>query len=206
MKKKVNKKEETKKAIARKKLVNELVEKFDLVENAQNKFETENSKNFRIASVAIYDALNTKSVFKSVRHLATEMNRSKSDVARYFQAGKFLKGVTDEQLKKVGFNAYKVKTELRKIKSSMQVKTAEDLKKASEQNKVTRKVATCNHGSIDGLNTLLKDLIEHNKDVAKLCAIEKVLEDALKKINSKVIKTPTATPKGKALTKVLVNA
>lgn len=180
--KKVSKKENQKQAIARKNLVSNLVEKFDLVENAQKKFDKENSKNFRIASIAIYEALNTKSVFKSVRDLAEQMGRSKSDVGRYAQAGKFLKGVTDEQLEKVGFNAYKVKTELRKIKSSLEVKTAEDLKNASE--KVKGKKNTPATLTIDIALSFLKSVLE-NGTTEQAIEIKKQFSEMMKIENKK---------------------
>lgn len=187
-KKAVNKKDETKKAIARKKLVTELVEKFDLVENKEKSFSEDISKNFRVASIAIYDALNTKSVFKSIRHLATEMKRSKSDVHRYAQAGKFLKSVTDEQLKKVGMNAYSVKTQLRKVQSAMAPKNATELKKVSSKKVVKEKSAITTEQALSTLRTFItfspdaNKVSELKKSLAELIQLENKKESAMKKL------------------------
>lgn len=180
-KKVVNKKDETKKAIMRKKLVSELVEKFDLVENKEKSFTEDISKNFRVASIAIYDALNTKSVFKSIRHLATEMKRSKSDVHRYAQAGKFLKNVTDEQLKKVGMNAYSVKTQLRKVQSAIAPKNATELKKVSTK-KVSKKVSVI---TIDDALKTIETFIKNSPEPQKVLVIKNKLQELIMIQNKK---------------------
>jgi len=198
-KKVVSKKALQKIAVEKITIANQIVKRFDAIENKEKKTAQELSTDFRKISVDMYNAVHVNKVFKSGRELSRTMNRANSDVARYINAGKFLSIITDKELAEKGYNAFNVKTLVRKI--SKEIKSAKnvgDVKKADK--KVTKKLVKEKSAiTIDAALTALRTFITMSPDVKKVDEIKKtlaeliLLENKKAKAITKLIKVNTVT-------------
>jgi hypothetical protein len=184
-KKAVNKKAVEKIAVKKITIANEIVKRFDAIENKEKKTAQELSAEFRKISVDMYNAVHVNKVFKSGRELSRTMNRANSDVARYINAGKFLSIVTDKELAEKGYNAFNVKTLVRKISKDIKsAKTVGDVKKADK--KVTKKISKENSAiTIDQAINALRTFITMSPDAQKVLAVKNQLAELIKLENKK---------------------
>lgn len=184
-KKAVNKKAVEKIAVKKITIANEIVKRFDAIENKEKKTAQELSADFRKISVDMYNAVHVNKVFKSGRELSRTMNRANSDVARYINAGKFLSIVTDKELAEKGYNAFNVKTLVRKISKDIKsAKTVGDVKKADK--KVTKKISKENSAiTIDQAINALRTFITMSPDAQKVLAVKNQLAELIKLENKK---------------------
>jgi hypothetical protein len=198
-KKVVNKKAIEKIAVKKITIANAITKKFDAIESKEKKTALELSADFRLISVEMYNAVHVNKVFKSGRELSRTMQRANSDVARYINAGKFLSIVTDKELAEKGYNAFNVKTLVRKISKDIKsAKTVDAVKKADK--KVTKKlVKEKSVITIDEVITRLRTFITMSPDVKKVEEIKKTLAELIllenKKANAmtKLIKVNKST-------------
>lgn len=182
--------------LAKSAIVKEFVNKYEYIESKERATVEELSPIFRKVANEMYLAVKVNKIWKSGRALADAMNKHHSVVQRYINAGEWLSTRTDEQLAKDGFFAYQAKTQLRKMKSA-EVKTASAkvVKSAKGKRAKSSKATPCNHGTIDGVTTLLKTIAKTEKDVAKLKVLRGLIAEVIVIIDGKMI----TTPKGKAL-------
>lgn len=184
-KKVVSKKALQKIAVEKITIANQIVKRFDAIENKEKKTAQELSTDFRKISVDMYNAVHVNKVFKSGRELSRTMNRANSDVARYINAGKFLSIITDKELAEKGYNAFNVKTLVRKI--SKEIKSAKnvgDVKKADK--KVTKKLVKEKSAiTIDAALTALRTFITMSPDVKKVDEVKSKLAELILLENKK---------------------
>jgi len=184
-KKVVSKKALQKIAVEKITIANQIVKRFDAIENKEKKTAQELSTDFRKISVDMYNAVHVNKVFKSGRELSRAMNRANSDVARYINAGKFLSIITDKELAEKGYNAFNVKTLVRKI--SKEIKSAKnvgDVKKADK--KVTKKLVKEKSAiTIDAALSALRTFITMSPDVKKVDEIKSKLAELILLENKK---------------------
>ena len=184
-KKAVNKKAVEKIAVKKITIANAIVKKFDAIESKEKKTAQELSADFRAISVEMYNAVHVNKVFKSGRELSRQMNRANSDVARYINAGKFLSIVTDKELAEKGYNAFNVKTLVRKISKDIKnAKSVDSVKKADK--KVTKKISKEKSViTIDEVISRLRTFITMSPDVKKVDEIKKTLAELILLENKK---------------------
>jgi hypothetical protein len=187
--------------IAKNAIIKEFVSQYEFIESREKATLEELSPVFRKVANEMYLSVKVNKIWKSSRALAKAMNKHHSVIQRYVNAGEWLSTRTDEQLAKQGLYAYQAKTQLRKMKT-LDAKGASVAKvKNAKAKPKAKNVASCNHGSIDGMSTLVNNFARECKDIAKLQVLRAELVKAIKTIDSKAI----TTPKGKAYNN-LVNA
>ena len=184
-KKAINKKAIEKIAVKKITIANAIVKKFDAIESKEKKTAQELSADFRAISVEMYNAVHVNKVFKSGRELSRQMNRANSDVARYINAGKFLSIVTDKELAEKGYNAFNVKTLVRKISKDIKnAKSVDSVKKADK--KVTKKISKEKSAiTIDQALSTLSTFIINSPDIKKVEAVKELLKDLINFKNKK---------------------
>jgi hypothetical protein len=184
-KKAINKKAVEKIAVKKVTIAKAIVAKFDAIESKEKKTAQELSADFRAISVEMYNAVHVNKVFKSGRELSRQMNRANSDVARYINAGKFLSIVTDKELAEKGYNAFNVKTLVRKISKEIKnAKSVDSVKKADK--KVTKKISKEKSAiTIDQAISTLSTFIINSPDIKKVEAVKELLKDLINFKNKK---------------------
>lgn len=192
---------EDRKEDAKKAIVKSFVNTYELIEAKEKSAREELAPIFRKVSIEMYEAVKVNKIWASGRALAKSMNKNNVVIQRYINAGEWLKNKSDEELAKHGMTAYDAKTQLRKMKA-ITSKTASIAKVKSAKAKApkTKGVASCNHATIDGVLSVLKDIVRVQKDTQKLAVLKQGLIKVMHEIDAKTI----TTPKGKALNKVLV--
>jgi uncharacterized protein YigE (DUF2233 family) len=184
-KKVVNKKAVEKIAVKKITIANEIVKRFDAIESKEKKTALELSADFRKISVDMYNAVHVNKVFKSGRELSRTMKRANSDVARYINAGKFLSIVTDKELAEKGYNAFNVKTLVRKISKEIKSATNVDAVKKADK-KVTKKISKEKSAiTIDQAVSTLSTFIINSPDIKKVEAVKELLKDLINFKNKK---------------------
>jgi hypothetical protein len=184
-KKVVNKKAIEKIAVKKITIANAITKKFDAIESKEKKTALELSADFRLISVEMYNAVHVNKVFKSGRELSRTMKRANSDVARYINAGKFLSIVTDKELAEKGYNAFNVKTLVRKISKEIKSATNVDAVKKADK-KVTKKISKEKSAiTIDQAISTLSTFIINSPDIKKVEAVKELLKDLINFKNKK---------------------
>ena len=166
------------------KLVNIIKTNYEIIETQEKKSKEEISPLFRETANMIYRAIKVEKVFKSERELAKKIGKHHSHINRYVKAGEYLKNISDEQLAKEGLFAIDVKTNLRKVKTTMTPKNVKQLKKVATT-KVNKKVTQL---SPSICVTYLKDYLENFDDEKSVNAVADSLNTLVIKARSRKFK------------------